>query len=218
MVKFKYHISTTHGVTSLHHTYDYWNVRMIYMKSRTTKFTNLLLVLIICVVALSSCYDDWYFDSLDEYVEGISKPIYGGGAHSHKELDSAENFLPSKTFFEDFEYIYGEYYFYEEDPLRLRRNPEICFLYLQYESDIYVDAKEYMQENIKSANGEIYEYNGYCFYINANFKADSGGHNFPKYFTAACYNDTKHILMFIGFCEGYPSLDEKYLTPLSTLF
>ena len=190
------------------------------MKSYITKFTYLLLVLVICIVTLSGCINNIYHDSLDEYLEKISKSEYGNG-YSSVEIDDAANFLPSKTFFEDFEYIDGEYRYYQSDPLGELfpgSKPDICLLYLQYESDIYINAKEYMQENIKSANGKIYEYNGYCFYINANFNADSGGHRFPNYFTAACYNDTKHILMFIGFFNSYPPLDEKYLNNIDETF
>ena len=154
------------------------------MKSYITKFTYLLLVLVICIVTLSGCINNIYHDSLDEYLEKISK--YGNG-YSSVGIDQPADFLPSKTFFEDFEYIDGEYRYYQSDELGELfpgSKPDICLLYLQYESDIYVDAKECMQKNIKSANGKIYEYNGYCFYINANFNADLEGHRFPKYFTA----------------------------------
>ena len=174
------------------------------------KKTIVVIYMVLLLLNLISCSSPLEIHSLDEYIDE--------GGISHYSLDSPEYFLPSKTFFDDFEYIDGDCYCYQKSLFSLEDKPAISFLYLQYESDIYVDAKEYMQENIKSANGKIYEYNGYCFYINANFLADSGGHEFPEHFTAACYNDTKHILMFIGFYKSDPPLDEKYLNNIDETF
>ena len=154
-------------------------------------------LLLVCVFSLSSCYQDLYYDSLEEYAEYISQSKLG---HSGVELDHPTHFLPSNSFINDFEYIDGEYNFYEEDLLRLSNTPSISLLWLRYEEETYLCAKDYMTTHIPMHGNKIYTYNSYVFYQNANFVTLKGESRFPDWFTMACYNDTNCTLVFIGFC------------------
>ena len=58
------------------------------------KLLSLCLILV-CVFCLSSCYQDLYYDSLEEYVDYISRSKIG---HSDFELDDPDYFLPNRSF------------------------------------------------------------------------------------------------------------------------
>lgn len=171
------------------------------------RFIYILSIFLISI-CLSGCYEDLYYSSFEDYVERINEHSIG---YSVYELDTPSYFLPSSTFIEDFEYIEGEYYFYEEDPIRPEKeNPCITLLILRYSANEYSNAKNYMIENIQNYNDIVYEYENYNFYENSNFVNLKGIRNFPKHFTMACYNDENHTLIFLGFYGSYPGTDEIY--------
>ena len=107
----------------------------------------------------------------------------------------------------DFEYIDGEYHLYEENLFNrddsLGFITSISLLWLRYDEETYFHAKECMINNIPMYEDKTYTYNSYIFYQNANFvNFQEGKSHFPGWFTMACYNDTNHTLVFIGFYDG----------------
>lgn len=128
--------------------------------------------------------------------------------YSSVETDHPDYFLPSLTFIQDFNYVDGKFYWRDEDPLRglftTNVNPEISFLYLQYDESTYYNAKEFMLNKITPYDNKCYEYNDYVFYDNLNFinLGSTQKSNFSECFTMACYNDVNYTLIFIGFYSG----------------
>ena len=184
-------------------------------------------LLILTLFALTSCYPDAvYRDSLEEYIERINDNNHipeGSGFHD-AEIDMIDYFLPSKTFFEDFKYVDGGYRYYQYFRLFGERpKPDIVLLYLRYDESIYADAKVAMIEGIPKHGEELYIYNNYTFYRNANFVAltkDSAS-EFPYYFTMAGYNDTNRTLIFIGMLGGpgeYDNLSENWGSFIDTYY
>lgn len=181
------------------------------------KIINIVLISM-CIVLLSSCYQDLKKDSLGEYILQINQNKIG---YSSVEIDHPGYFLPSLTFVQDYNYIDGKYYWREDDPLRglftTNVNPEISFLCLKYEETTYYNAKEFMLNAIIPYDNKFYECNDYIFYENSNFinLQPVPTSRFPEYFTMACYNDVNYTLIFIGFYSGTlagPScLEEKYI-------
>ena len=177
-----------------------------------------IFLLIISCFSMNGCYQDLYIDSLDEYIFAIENSPNGISSLS---LDHPDYFLPSFTFLKDFEYIEGEYYLDEKDPLReltaKEAIPDTCLLYLKYEETVYIDAKQYMMDNIKPYNDKFYEYNNYIFYENSNkITFDKGERYFPSKFSMACYNDFNNSLIFLSFYNSYPKLEDKYINDINS--
>ena len=163
------------------------------------------------------CYQDLQRDNLDEYIYRAEK----GGGYSNMGLDDPNRFLPTTTFFGDYDYIEGKYAWRQDDLLRelfqKDVHPEITFLYLRYEEEVYINAKQCMLENMEPYNELYYEYNDYIFYENSNFIEQEGVRTFPEYFTMACYNDEECALIFIGF-DAYTKSNKKYVNYLKNDF
>ena len=158
----------------------------------------------------SSCYEDFYYDSLEEYTEKIAKHNNGFSVY---ELDHPDYFLPSKTFINDYPYLEGVYYFDEEDPMkRKHNNPSTSLLCLKYTEEVYMQAKQEMLDSIPMYGEDLYLYDDFVFYRNANFVNSFEGVPTPtlsKWFTMAGYNDEENILIFIGF-YAYYDIKNKY--------
>jgi hypothetical protein len=151
--------------------------------------------------------------SLEEYIVRIKRH---GEGYSEFELDRPGYFLPSVSFFDDYDYGDGGYYLRED--FTFYPTPDISILYLRYDENIYLVAKEYMLEKIEPYDGKYYTYNNYVFYENSNFiEMCALGRRFPQWFTMACYNDTNYTLLFIGFFIAYYE-DEKYPTDIEENF
>ena len=184
------------------------------------KIICVFLVLFVCL-GLTSCYTDLEENSLEEYIDFINRNKCGYGSTS---IDNPQFLLPSISFFQEYNYIDGSFYWREDDPLRgtftTDVRPEIALLYLKYEEDIYYEAKQEMLEKIKPYNDKFYLYNNYVFYENSNYIDVFGANSFPKSFTMACYNDENQTLIFIGLDSGTvagPScLEEKYLEDIES--
>ena len=177
-------------------------------------------VLIVCIsLSLTGCFNDTIKDSLDEYIDTISKgDELNNTGFSSMGIDDPDKFLPSLSFLTDYEYLEGTYFYRLDDNARkhfLNEGlfPEIAILALKYDETTYAAAKQTMLEEIKPYimkpyEDEFFQYNNYYFYLN------SWGYHFPKLFTMACYNDENCTLIFIGFSSSTKretnSFDEKY--------
>ena len=186
----------------------------------------LIVLTILCVVLCSSCYQDLYADSLDEYTTMIRNSKVGNSATS---IDNPYYFLPSCTFLVDYPYEEGGYVWREDDIVRglFTTNvfPEIALLALQYDEQTYLSAKQTMLDEIPAYTDQVYMHGGFIFYENANctnFINFKEKRNFPQWFTMAGYNDEKNTLMFIGMYSGTlagPScLEERFLNDIENNF
>lgn len=180
------------------------------------KFTCLILIISCCFV-LTSCFQDREITSFDEYVDSVNR--YGNG-FSTVEIDHPLYWLPNISFLQDYSYIEGLYYWRQDDSLRgfftdeLR--PSIALLCLKYDENVYIEAKDFMLQEIEPYEDKFFEYGNYVFYENSNFAEERGSKGFPLWFTMACYNDEKQTLCFLGFYVpgGTTLFDEKYLTDM----
>ena len=159
------------------------------------------LLVVALLFSLTSCiqFDETYIfvQSLDEYIERINKYERG---YSNFEIDLPEYFLPSPTFFEDYKYTKGYYYYFGDESLFVDfPKPNTSLLVLEYDEKTYEQAKEYMLEKIKPYNNTRYIYDNYSFYENSNFINLRKERGFPTWFTVAGLNDEKRALVFLGF-------------------
>ena len=174
-------------------------------------------ILIICMsLGLTSCYQDLERNSLEEYIASVNQHELG---FSSVGIDKPQNFLPSISFLEDYEYLEGTYFWHDDDSWKELFAPEdvlpdISLITLKYDESTYEEAKKTMLEEIKPYEDKFYYYNEYNFYLNSNhFDIVNGGKTrFPSAFTMACYNDENHTLIFMGFCMSVSSfLEDEYL-------
>ena len=179
------------------------------------KILCIFLIAFICL-GLTGCYVDLEENSLEDYILFINQHNQG---KSSVEIDDPRYLLPGISFFEEYEYLEGGYFWREDDPLRglFTSNvfPNISLLYLRYDENVYPNAKQAMFEKIEPYGDKFYEYNNYVFYENSNFISLNGARFFPEELAMACYNDSNNTLLFIGLYSGTlagPScLDDKYL-------
>ncbi len=172
----------------------------------------ILCLLLIVPFILTGCSCEIIeYSSFDRYKERIESK---GVGYSDLELDWPRYLLPSDTFFNDYEYIDSTFYFYEHQWFFCCRDgiksmPAKVLIVLQYEEEIYLEAKACVLENIPVYRDKYYTYNNFQFYGNQNFYDINGHLDVPYFFTMVGYNDTTHTLCFIGFHDGNPK-EEKY--------
>lgn len=177
------------------------------MKKKAKRVLSVIM-LIFSILSLSSCYTDFYYDSLDEYIKQIKTNENG---FSSFEIDHPQYFLPTKSFITDFQYLDGRYIFYEEDIFKFKKShPSISILVLRYGEYAYSNAKTTMIDKLKNSDNIYYTYNDYNFYKNEKFMLYRGEQWFPKWFTMACFNDKEQKLCFIGFYCSSDSFVKKY--------
>jgi hypothetical protein len=135
-------------------------------------------------------------------LENFSATTVGSGTRS--------NIIP-ENFIENYDYEDGNYYFSEQGYIDQKKHIEKTLIYIQYDSETYLEAKAHSLENLILAEESIGEYNGYQFFINKT-SVKSGltyldGKHFPKKFLSFAYNDEANTLVFIGFYVVYPEVE-----------
>ncbi len=156
---------------------------------------TLLFVLTLTLLSLFCSCQTIKHNSVEEYAAQVSSQGYG---YSDVEIDNAKDFLPSKTFITDYKYENGKHHYYEEC-MNEHNVPTRSFLLLKYTPEVYEEAKAFALNNIPQYGNDTYSYNDYTFYKNENFVISHEKDFFPRWFTMACYNDSKNELVFIGF-------------------
>lgn len=131
------------------------------------------------------------------------------GLENFGQCDSAQKItmcMIPENMLTEFEYIDGNYYYYDPGVFGGLKKPETAFMYLVYDKQTYPLAKEYMLENINYTEDNLQSYNGYEFYDNLNFARrynllDSDGKNngFLYWFNMIGYSDDKNTLVFMGY-------------------
>ena len=173
------------------------------------KVKMVTLIVVVACILVSCNIPPVYENSLDNYITIVEEQNVG---NSSLGLDRPNQFLPSNTFFKDYEYLDGGYHFYYEDGIKLKSSPEVVILYLKYDENNYFEAKEFTLESIPQNEEEVYYYDDYVFYLNKRPCGTDGAYNF----TMACYNDINHTLIFIGYYDGNPSLTEEEIENLDS--
>ncbi len=169
----------------------------------------ILCFLLIVPLALTGCSfcDTIEYFSLDEYKEKIAGDGIG---YSDYEVDLAVYILPSITFLDDYAYIDSTFYFYEHLSFwffcRHEAENSKTLIVLQYEEEVYWEAKACVVENIGVYQDTYYTYNNFQFYGNQKFK----NFEIPHWFAMVGYNDTTQTICFLGFYDRYPKIEDKY--------
>ena len=181
------------------------------------KIDKSCLFLLTLFMLTSCCYKTEY-NSLEEYKKKINETGLG---YSSFELDKPEYFLPGNTFLEEFSYLNGEYFFYENsafcDICGNEKMPNRVLIALEYDTASYYDAKEFVISNIPKYENYSYSYNNYYFYMNGKFMerfSDDKLPEIPNWFTMVSYNDLNNMICFLGFHNSYPELPDKFLNDL----
>ena len=177
---------------------------------KKAKIAVAITLILIFAFSLTGCFYTIEHHSLDEYKAQIARSKIG---YSDFETDLPDYFLPSLTFLDDYTYLDGQFHFYEEPPWGADK-PDRTFLWLKYDEETYLEAKECVLNSIPVFNDKYYFYGDYLFYVNGNFQKTIGGPTIPEWFTMVCYNDTNNTICFLGFCNAYPKLDDKYMNDL----
>lgn len=178
----------------------------------------LLILIVLSCFGLTGCCYVLGYDSLEEYKSTINS---GGLGNSVYEIDHPNYFLPSLTFLDDYEYLQGNYFFYEKDVLCLceehKNTPDRALITLKYDENVFLDAMECLNNSIPPYENIIFTYNDYVFYFNKKFMdrfVDVSCLQIPNWFTMVCYNQKKYTICFIGFHHPLRNIDKKYVDDL----
>lgn len=165
------------------------------------KVSLCLLILILCL--LSGC-TTVKIDGIENFSEG------------HSSVSLTENLIPSKEFLKDYEYIAGDYHYFEEKSFS-ESHLEVSIMVLKYETDEYQKAKEFCLEELWLSEENAKEYNGYIFKENLslpykyNDLINGVNEEFPHFFNMFSYNDDKCEIVSIGFWCGMKLYDDANL-------
>ena len=179
-------------------------------------------LIIITLFILSSCCYEIEYKSIDEYKERVMTSGFG---FYDVEIDHPKYLLPSNNYLDEYSYLEGNYYFYENSPfcdfVMEKHKPNRYLIILKYSENIYYEAKQFVLENIPIYMEKKYSINNYQFYINKNFMDRFDKNDLPqvpKWMTMVGYNDEKSIICFLGFNNSYPKLEDKYLNEFDNNF
>ena len=161
---------------------------------------------LLCCFSFTSC--SYEYDGLKNYNDGNNSI-------------GMDEYLPSKTFLEDYTYLYGDYHMYEPSAF-FNHNADKSFMYLCYEEDVYMAAKEFLFENMILSKENSFSYNGYTFMQEYNDDTEidpfSPGINWNGVcikFHMAGYHDERNMLFFFGVSD---QLDTEEEIALATNF
>ena len=133
------------------------------------------------------------------------------GIENFGEADSSVSLtkylIPNEEFLDEYEYVYGDYYYLEEKPF-VEENLEIAIMILEYEQDVYEKAKQYCISKLYLSDENVREYAGFTFAENLdlpkayNYLENGKNKEFPCFFNMFGYNDEKCTIVSIGFHCG----------------
>ena len=149
-----------------------------------------LAIVILCVF-LTSCVKSY---DAERGIENFKR--------TDADLGLCWNLIP-ENFIEQYPYVEGNY-FIDNGVYKVVGGWEKVLLYIQYDSDTYVEAKAYAMEHLNLLDDSVIEYNSYFFYQNQSNECN----RYPYDFNQFVFNDEKHTLVFIGFCVSVELHDE----------
>ena len=164
-------------------------------------------VLALAVVLLLTC-----LTGCNQLIESLTVVKISGIDNFSTQISSlslTSCLLPNETFFQDYPYTNGEFYYYAKMAFS-SDDRQIVFMELDYSSEIYEQAKQYCLDNMYLSEENVKELNGYIFIENLSLPMSyehlSNGVNtkFPYFFTMFVYNDSLQKMLFLGFhCDDY---------------
>jgi hypothetical protein len=171
------------------------------------------------MLSLQSCRAAWdYMTTVDHTETGLENiDKYSGDFEVDQYLLPDHNFslnidyVSPQRFIDDFNYVDGNYWSHVCDSLIPYKHQERVLAYMQYEDDVYIDAKTYAMENLILSEEPIDEYNGYVFYFNDTAREKDHllrSTNYPYSFLAFSHNDDKNTLVFFGMYAHGESVEE----------
>ena len=160
---------------------------------------KLTMIVICCVLLLSLCSCKFIRDYSVRGVENFD------AEYSDFELNVC--LLPTEDFLERYEYINADYRYSAENAgvLSLDESHESIVM-IQYEDDVYLQAKQYCLDNMELSDSNIIPYGDYIFFENIELAVGMGKYGspigFPRWFNMFAYNDTLRQLVFIGYYDS----------------
>lgn len=178
------------------------------MEVNMKKILEFILIITI-ILSFSSC--SLFFDTNTYHVHGIDEYLYDDSWNG-----LTQNIFPCVDFIQKFSYVNGDYHYYDNFYTN-EKFLEKVFCILEYNNDIYQDAKEFCMSKMNLNKENQIEYKDHIFYVNqglyqADFEVDDKWIlDFPYYFTMFGYSDVSNTLIFIGlYCadDYYESADK----------
>lgn len=150
------------------------------------KKVNLILALCFIMMIMCSCNSKYSVDGFENL--NVNDSNY--------ELN--HYILPSDDFADTYEYKNIDYTFRDEY-LSIFYWTERSLIVIEYDEDVYTQAKEYCLDNMMLNESMTLEYNGYTFIENIKLAVGQERNSFPHWFNMFAYNDDVNILVFMGF-------------------
>lgn len=171
---------------------------------RFLKYFLTVVSLLLVIVILSAC-------KYNVYIEGIENFSVND---SNMSLNVC--ILPSDDFIDKFEYSEGEYFYSDvNEHLLYVAGCEQSIVVLNYEEDVYEQAKEYCFENMVLSEINQFDYKGYTFTENVGLAEagddleDGVNTKYPNRFNMFAYNDAENRLVFMGFYNSPDNHDDN---------
>lgn len=149
------------------------------------------------MLVLCSCDSRYETHGIDEYTHGDFKS--GNYGDSSTEID--EFGLEDTRFFSDYPYIDAGFDWVETAKFEFFDICETAILYLEYDEDVYKDAKQFCFENIGYLCDEPSEqYKDYLFYdfYHTDTDEENFRNNYPEVFKRVAFNDEENKIVFLG--------------------
>ena len=145
---------------------------------------KIVFVIIILLVTslLTSCFP-YVIRGIDEYSPGNSS------------VTICEGLLPSKGFIEQFDYINGDYYYYNSNFDINFDIYESALMYFQYDKETYELAKKEIFNVCIFSQENKFMYEGYSFFQHNPYDKNY----FPNEFNMIAYNDEICTIVLMGF-------------------
>ncbi len=154
-----------------------------------------VLILIMTLNMLTSCssiciVEEKGIENYNYYTSGVETTAY---------------ILPSKDFIIKYNYIDGDYYYYNKFTLSVCIDK--AFLFFEYDVQTYEEALDFSKENMPLLNENTFEFNGYTFIQqDVSIHSSEEMSKFPEKFWMMFYSEERNIIGFFGY---YQEADEQ---------
>ncbi len=173
------------------------------MTKKGKTFICIMLLIFLCLL-LGACKYEVYKEGIENFNKNDSN------------MSINQGILPSDDFVDLYEYTNAEYYYSDvNEHLFYIANLEQSIVIMNYDEEVYEEAKAYCLDNMDLSEVNKFEYDDYMFVENVglakgmeNFK-DGVNTRFPYQFNMFAYNDDESCLLFMGFYSSTDRHDEN---------
>lgn len=151
-----------------------------------------LMVVFVLMLSLCACFD-LEINGLSEFNPYIC------------DFELTLGLFPLDNYISRFEYIEGDFHFFETDILQ---GYVETIAYFKYSPDIYEEAKSFCMDSFPFCENHQYEYNGFVFLEHTLYSSGTSRQGlccYPEWFNIFAYNDDTCTLVFLGYHN-----DDKY--------